>query len=109
MWPVYARRAFVGLDLHPGRLQRREREHLVHQCVPFATPLTSADSIRFVQIEASAHEKSRAASPPCVYVADVFGCQSHPMDAPETAHPAHGRVTRDLFRVRCADTKNMRT
>src|SRR5271154_5134331 len=34
--------------------------------LPPLTPLTSADSMRFVQTEASAHEKSRAASPPCV-------------------------------------------
>src|ERR1700733_12800832 len=34
--------------------------------LPPLTPLTSADSIRFVQTVASTHEKSRAASPPCV-------------------------------------------
>jgi hypothetical protein len=32
--------------------------------LPPLTPLTSAYSIRFVQTVASAHEKSRAASPP---------------------------------------------
>src|SRR5208282_4128505 len=34
--------------------------------LPPLTPLTSADSMRFVQTEASAHEKSCATSPPCV-------------------------------------------
>src|SRR5271154_731537 len=34
--------------------------------LPPLTPLTSADSMRFVQIVASAHDKSRAALSPCV-------------------------------------------
>src|SRR5579863_76320 len=34
--------------------------------LPPLTPLTSADSMRFVHTEASAHDKSCAASPPCV-------------------------------------------
>src|SRR5277367_51156 len=34
--PIHARRAFVGPDFRPGRRQRIGREHLVHQCIPFA-------------------------------------------------------------------------
>src|ERR1700684_3086748 len=34
--------------------------------LPPLTPLTSADSMRFVQTEASAHDKSCATSPPCI-------------------------------------------
>src|SRR5208283_4054340 len=34
--PIHARRAFVGSDLGPSRRQRIGREHLVHQCIPFA-------------------------------------------------------------------------
>src|ERR1700722_19849924 len=62
--------------------------------LPPLTPLTSADSIRSVQTEASTHEKSRAASPPCVASSALpaFWCLDPVIAHPPSYPPSLKRV-----------------
>ena len=56
--------------------------------LPPLTPLPSADSMRFVQTETSAHAKSRGASPPCIASSALAAfCCPDPIIAPLPSYP----------------------
>ena len=89
---VHPRRPLVPRDTLPRDVQCRRPDDLVDQAKPFTsfTPLPSADTMRSVQIEASAHHSPWGSSPPaaslpCVALVALTGFSC---SLPVISHPA---------------------
>ena len=107
---INPRRPLVPLDSRPSGRQGRRPIDLVYQTEPLGpphgsslrparghalTPLTSADTMRSVQIEASVHRRSRRrASVPCVASSALPGraCRASDIAPPTPCLPSLGAV-----------------